>query len=105
MIAPQQASRRGTTHPLVDGVSAPTSPHLRIGDHAWLVSGLDEVDSSALLAELEQAVTAPEHVLALDWQVGDLAVFDNRVMLHRRAGTPPADPGRVLRRVLVVAEG
>jgi alpha-ketoglutarate-dependent taurine dioxygenase len=58
-------------------------PSLFIGRHAYGVSGLDEAESKALLTELVEFACQPPRVHRHRWEPGDLAVWDNRCVLHR----------------------
>ena len=59
---------------------------LYIASHAYLVDGLDEAESEALLEELTAFCTRPEYVYSHIWEVGDVLLWDQRAVLHR--GTP-----------------
>jgi alpha-ketoglutarate-dependent taurine dioxygenase len=87
--------RRGDEH---GGYGADTPPPLRplvkvhpetgrraltIGRHAFGVAGLSEAQSQALLEELEAAACRPPHVWAHRWRPGDVALWDNRRLMHR----------------------
>ena len=54
--------------------------------HLEAVSGLDEPETRALLAELLVHATGPEFAVCWQWRPGDLAVWDNRSVMH--AGSP-----------------
>jgi len=62
---------------------------LFIGRHAYGIQGLDERESERLLDELLAFACQPPRVLRHRWQPGDLAVWDNRCVLHRAR---PYDP-------------
>jgi len=65
---------------------------LFIGRHAFGVPGLAPKQSEQLLDELLAFACRPPRVLAHRWQPGDLALWDNRCVLHRArpydAGVP-----------------
>ena len=71
--------------------------------HASHVIGLSRSESDALLSQLFDALYAPAHLYRHAWCVGDLLLWDNRVMQHARR---PFDPRatRVMRRVTVSTE-
>ncbi len=100
LAVPRQEGRAGTPHPLVDRCDRTGTPFLRLGDHAWLISGLDAADSQDLLSKLHAAVDHPHTTWQQDWRVGDVIFYDNRMVLHRRVGVAGTPPGRVLRRTL-----
>jgi alpha-ketoglutarate-dependent taurine dioxygenase len=58
-------------------------PALFIGRHAHAIPGLEPDTSDALLAELLDAACRPPRVFRHAWAPGDLAVWDNRCVLHR----------------------
>ena len=60
--------------------------NLYIGSHAREIEGWEFDKSRALLDGLLEEMTADEHVLSHRWQPGDLAIWDNRCLLHRGAG-------------------
>lgn len=58
-------------------------PALIIGRHAYGIPGLSEADSKDLLEELTTLACAPRHVWAHRWRPGDVALWDNRRLMHR----------------------
>jgi taurine dioxygenase len=48
------------------------------------IEGLAPEAGNALLAELAAHATRPEFVYGHDWQIGDLVMWDNGYLLHRR---------------------
>lgn len=69
---------------------------LYTGRHAYGIPGLDDAESTALLARLLEEACLPPRVYTHRWQVGDTVVWDNRCVMHRAR---PYDPSqaRVLR--------
>jgi alpha-ketoglutarate-dependent taurine dioxygenase len=63
---------------------------LFIGRHAHGIPGLAAEESERLLDELLDFACRPPRVLSHRWQPGDLAIWDNRCVLHRAR---PYDPG------------
>lgn len=59
---------------------------LYIASHAYAVEGMALEDGQAFIHELIERATAPELVLAHQWQTDDVLVWDERAVLHR--GTP-----------------
>ena len=57
---------------------------LYICRHAHGIPGLSEAESSRLLAELEDFACRPPRVFSYAWRMGDMAVWDNRRLTHRR---------------------
>ena len=62
---------------------------LFIGRHAFGIPGLAAEESERLLDELLDFACRPPRVLRHRWQPGDLAIWDNRCVLHRAR---PYDP-------------
>jgi alpha-ketoglutarate-dependent taurine dioxygenase len=48
------------------------------------IEGMDPEAGMALLEELRAAATRPEFVYRHEWQVGDVVLWDNGFLLHRR---------------------
>ena len=60
--------------------------NLFLGSHVREIEGWGEADSRALIDELTQDATAPEHIYAHAWQPGEVVLWDNRCLLHRGTG-------------------
>ena len=69
--------------PLVKFHPVTGKPALYIGRHAHGIIGLDETESEALLDRLLSFACTVERCYEHKWQVGDLAIWDNRRLLHR----------------------
>ena len=81
--------------PLVKVHPVTKRPALFIGRHAFGIPGLAPDESERLLDELLEFACQPPRVLEHRWQPGDLAIWDNRCVLHRARPYDPAVP-RVL---------
>ena len=82
--APDAASDRDPPlRPLVKVHPVTGRPALYIGRHAYGIPGLAEQASEQLLDELIDFACRPPRVLEHRWEVGDLAIWDNRCVLHR----------------------
>lgn len=77
---------------------------LYIGSHAWRVVGWSYEDSQALLKELLEFATQPQFVYRHSWSVGDIAMWDNRVTLHRALPFDDQKYRRDLRRTSIMME-
>ena len=64
------------------------------------VVGLAEDESESLLAELFDVMYAADNVLTLDWNVGDLVIWDNLAIQHERPEFPVLEP-RTMQRVCI----
>ena len=82
------------THPETDRKS------LYIGRHAYGIPGIPEAQSEELLAELLDLAAQSPRVTEHHWQPGDLAIWDNRRVLHRVAPYDYSQP-RVMRHTRV----
>ena len=88
----------GVLHPAVMP-DAQGRNSLLLGEHAWLVEGLNAAESRDVLDALSHRVT--RQPLLHRWRRGDLLLFDNLGFLHRRQPGISAQPGaRTLRRSL-----
>jgi alpha-ketoglutarate-dependent 2,4-dichlorophenoxyacetate dioxygenase len=54
-----------------------------VGSHARSIEGWKDEDARALLDDLIDRATRPEHRYQHRWRVGDLLIWDNRCVLHR----------------------
>jgi alpha-ketoglutarate-dependent taurine dioxygenase len=85
-----------STHPLV-WTHRSGRRSLVLGTSADYIVGMDQDAGRALLADLLDRSTGPEHVYRHDWMVGDTVIWDNRGVLHRAAPYPPDSPREMLR--------
>ena len=76
-------SRPGADHPLARSHPETGRKSLYIGNHSTHIVGMPEHAGRALLAELLAHATRPRFVYRHRWQLGDLVMWDNRVLLHR----------------------
>jgi alpha-ketoglutarate-dependent taurine dioxygenase len=89
--------------PLVKVHPVTGRPALYIGRHAYGIPGLDPHESETLLDALLDAACRPPRVYEHAWQSGDVAIWDNRCLLHRAR---PYDHGeaRVMRHVRIAGD-
>jgi taurine dioxygenase len=92
--------RPNLTQAQIDEVKPVVQPVVRVhpetGRRALFVSehfttkivGLPQAESDALLAELFDLSTRPEHVYRHQWQLHDMVFWDNRSLMHLAAGCP-----------------
>ena len=76
--------------PLVKVHPETRRPALFIGRHAYGIPGLEPDESARLLDELLDFACRPPRIFRHRWQPGDVAIWDNRCVLHRAR---PYDPG------------
>jgi len=88
--------RKTSEHPLVwthrDGRRS-----LVLGASTDHIVGMDIDEGRALLADLLQRSTSPEHVYRHEWTVGDTVMWDNRGVLHRAAAYGADSPREMFR--------
>ena len=65
------------------------------------IVGMDTSAALALFDELHAFVTQPRFVYEHRWQVGDVVMWDNGFLLHRREPFPPSER-RLLKRTTIV---
>lgn len=92
-----------TAHPVVRVHPETGERGLFIGGFAQSVVGLSTRESRAILELLQHYVTRPENVFRVQWQPGDLVIFDNRITQHY-APDDYGDLPRHLRRVTVAGD-
>jgi len=76
---------------------------LFIGRHAYGIPGLDEDESQRLLDDLLDFACRPPRVFGHRWQAGDVAIWDNRCVLHRARPWDPAE-ARVMHHTRIAGE-
>ena len=78
--------------PLVKTHPVTGRPALFVGRHAYGIPGLDPTESKRLLDDLIDFACRPPRTYQHPWQPGDIAIWDNRCVLHRAR---PYDPTEV----------
>ncbi len=76
---------------------------LYIGRHAYRIPGMEDSDAKKLLGELLEFACQPPRVYEHRWQPGDMAIWDNRCVLHRARPYDVSEP-RSLRHVRIAGE-
>lgn len=98
MTAEERARIPDVTHPLVR-----THPYLGVKalylspNHIATIGGLSPGESEALLQELVDHATKPGRVYRHEWTPGDVVMWDNASVMHRRNDFP-AQKARFLKR-------
>lgn len=97
---PEQAP--GAIHPIISTHSETGKKCIYLGRREWAcIVGLSPTKSEALLDELWRYAAREEHVIRHQWQPGDVIIWDNRCVLHRRDDIDPRDR-RLMRRCQVL---
>ncbi len=101
MSAELRARTPPLTHPLVaaDPVSGAKSLYLDPTTTTG-IAGLPAMVGDPLLAALNEHATRPEFVYRHDWRTGDVVMWDNGFLLHRRDAFA-ADASRWLKRLTI----
>lgn len=89
-----------TEHPVVRVHPESGERTLLLGHFIKNFVGLNQLDSARLLNVLQDHVTKPENTVRWRWQVGDVAIWDNRATQHR-AIADFGDQRRTLRRATI----
>ena len=94
----------GTLHPMVRTHPVTGKPCLYLGRrrHAY-VDGLPLADSEKLLDDIWAHASKPEFSWHHNWRKGDLLMWDNRCVMHRRNPFDPATR-RVMHRTQVIGD-
>jgi taurine dioxygenase len=71
-----------TAHPVVRVHPETGERGLFIGGFAQTIEGLSSTESKDILRLLQAYVTRPESVLRVQWNPGDVVLFDNRITQH-----------------------
>ncbi|WP_030437682.1 TauD/TfdA dioxygenase family protein [Actinoplanes subtropicus] len=89
--------RYQTAHPVVRVHPESGERGLFIGGFAQRLVGLSGTESRDILRLLQAYVIRPENVLRVQWNVGDLVVFDNRITQHYAPDDYGTQPRRLFR--------
>jgi taurine dioxygenase len=88
----------GTLHPAILSHPSTGEPILFINDYLCVrIEGVSNAESAALLAGVSAHLYAEDAVYEHSWRPGDLMIFDNIALQHKRVKGAP----RVLRRMIV----
>jgi taurine dioxygenase len=93
----------GAIHPMVLRHDETGSAALYLGRREWAyIPGLSLDESESLLDEIWSYATRPAFVWRQKWQPGDLIIWDNRRVLHRRDDFDPQSR-RLMKRCQVLS--
>ena len=91
-------------HPIVRVHPETGEKSLYIGRHISHILGMSQEKSQELLSDLTDAACQSPRIFRHQWDAGDIALWDNRCVLHR--GHPwPFEERRVMRRTTIAGEG
>ncbi len=87
--------------PIVEAHRRTGVPVLNVNEmHTDRVIGMSETESDGLLTDIYEVLYGPANTFRLEWQVGDLVVWDNLALQHHRPDFP-ATEGRTMQRVCI----
>ena len=90
-------------HPIVRVHPVTRRPSLYLGRYITHIVDEPERQSRKMLADLGEWACQPPRTFRYRWAVGDLALWDNRCVLHRGCGYPP-DQARIMARTTVAGD-
>ena len=64
------------------------------------IDGLEDERGRALLAELTDAATQPAYIYDHKWRIGDVVMWDNGFLLHKRQAFE-ASGNRLMKRTII----
>ena len=100
-LSPEEADNLpGAIQPLVRTDSSGRKS-LYLASHASHVVGWPRPEGEALLQQLTQFATQPRFIYRHQWRDGDLAMWDNRVTMHRATPFATVEERRDMRRTTV----
>jgi len=97
-------SMHGVEHPIVARHPVTGRRSLYIGRHAYAIRGMEDDAAEALLEELLDFACRPPRLFKHAWHAGDLAVWDNRCLLHRGRPWDLREP-RVMKHTRIAGDG
>ncbi|MFT5172920.1 MAG: taurine dioxygenase [Gammaproteobacteria bacterium] len=86
-----------SAHPLVRTHPETGRKALYIGSHTQGLDGFEETEADPLLNYLREHATRPEFTCRFRWQVGSMAIWDNRCVQHRALADYPNERRRMHR--------
>jgi alpha-ketoglutarate-dependent 2,4-dichlorophenoxyacetate dioxygenase len=70
-------------HPLVHVHKGSGRKALFIAAHTMDVEGMDKDEGRALIKQLIEHCTQPQYVFSVEWNVGDMVIWDNLCSMHK----------------------
>ncbi|TIX48954.1 TauD/TfdA dioxygenase family protein [Alteraurantiacibacter aquimixticola] len=93
------------TQPVVLDHVASVRKSLYLGNHARDIVGMDREEGRALIEELNDWVTQDRYVIEVDYQPGDMSIWDNLCCYHRAGDFDDTAYARDMRRTTIREAG
>jgi alpha-ketoglutarate-dependent 2,4-dichlorophenoxyacetate dioxygenase len=94
-------ARPKARHPLVHVHKGSGRKALFIAAHTMDIEGMPSDDGRALIRELIEHATQPQYVFSVNWNAGDMVIWDNLCSMHRGGDYDYAHEKRDMRRTTV----
>ena len=88
-------------HPLVHVHKGSGRKSLFIAAHTMDVKGMDKAEGRQLIADLIEHATQPQYTFSVDWNAGDMVIWDNLCSMHRGGEYDYRNEKRDMRRTTV----
>jgi alpha-ketoglutarate-dependent 2,4-dichlorophenoxyacetate dioxygenase len=88
-------------HPLVHVHKGSGRKALFIAAHTMDIEGMDKAEGRKLIADLIAHCTQPQYLFSVDWNVGDMVIWDNLCSMHRGGDFDYSNEKRDMRRTTV----
>lgn len=93
------------THPVVHVQPATGRKSIFLGNHARDIVGMDREEGRALIDELNDFITRDGNTIAVEYQPGDMSIWDNLTTLHRAGEFDDTAHARDMRRTTIREPG
>ena len=94
-------ARHRAEHPLVHVHRGSGRKALFIAAHTMDVKGMDKEEGRALIRSLIEHCTQPQYIFSVDWNAGDMVIWDNLCSMHKGGEYNYAAEKRDMRRTTV----
>lgn len=101
MTEEQRAKVPPVPHPIIRTHPETKRPAIFLGDHAETIEGFDYNEGRQFIEELSALITPPQFIYRHCWQPRQVAIWDNRCLLHRATAYNTKKERRVMRRCTI----
>ncbi|RMI35089.1 TauD/TfdA dioxygenase family protein [Nocardia stercoris] len=99
-----EGTRYETEHPVVRVHPETGEKALLLGHFVTQLVGLSKTESQAVFRIFQDRITRLEHTIRWDWQLGDVAIWDNRATQHYGVDDYDAADHRYLTRITLAGD-